>query len=240
MVGKLVLLPNLLAEGEEDPFMHLPKKAGDRVQVIQGLIAESEKGGRRYLKKFTFPEGRSFRDVPIALLNEHTDAKLLQELLAPMQQGETWGLISDAGLPCIADPGAQLVLLARKKGISIEAVPGPSSIFLALMLSGLSAQKFTFHGYLERDPIKLRQEITALEKESKQRKCTQLCIEAPYRSQTLLEILLEVLDDMTTLSISSRLTYPEEQTWTLLVKEWKKQALPDLHKKEAIFLFYAL
>ena len=144
MLGKkplLLLLPNVLSE-EESTFCHLALDLGKKIGSLDGLIAESEKGGRRYLKRFTFPEGRTFRDVPIRLLNEHTESKQLNELLDPILKGETWGIVSDAGLPCIADPGALLVSLARKKGVNIEAISGPSSVFLALMLSGLSAQKF--------------------------------------------------------------------------------------------------
>ena len=238
-MASLILLPNVLHDGEEEVRNVFPPIVQDKVISLQGLIAESEKEARRYLKRFVFPEGRTFREVPLRLLNEHTLPEELQNLLDPLIRGETWGLISDAGLPCLADPGASLVALARKKGISIEAVPGPSSIFLSLMLSGLSAQKFAFHGYLERDSSKLRMQIKELEKQALQQHQTQLCIEAPYRSQSLLQALVLELSPQSTLSVCVNLTAPDQEVWTFSVKEWKKKTLPEIHKKPAIFLFSA-
>ena len=235
----LLLLPNVLSETEEDTFCHFPADLYKKIGSLDGIIAESEKGARRYLKRFVFPEGKSFRDVPIRLLNEHTEVKQLNELLDPLFKGETWGIVSDAGLPCIADPGALLVSLARKKGIKVEAISGPSSVFLALMLSGLSAQKFCFQGYLERDPIKLRSDIKVLEKESKQKKMSQVFIEVPYRSQNLFEILLEVLEENTKLSVSVNLTAPDEISHTFSIREWRKKEKLDLHKKPVVFVFFS-
>jgi len=235
----LILLPNVLHEGEEDIKNVFPPIVQDKVVALQGLIAESEKEARRYLKRFTFPEGRTFREVPLRLLNEHTTPQELNDLLKPLVKGETWGLISDAGLPCLADPGANLVAIARKRGIAIEAIPGPSSLFLALMLSGLSAQRFTFHGYLEREPSKLASQIKELEKQSLKNHQTQMCIEAPYRSQNLLQALIQELAPSTVLSTCVKLTAPDQAVWTLPVKEWRKKPLPDLHKKPAVFLFFA-
>ncbi len=240
MSGKkpyLVLLPNFLSE--EASLETLPAIVGQKVSCLDGIIAENEKEARKYLKHFSFKEGKTFRDIPIRLLNEHTSKEELQELLIPILQSETWGIISDAGLPCIADPGAQLVALAKQKGIQVEAISGPSSVFLALMLSGLSAQRFFFQGYLERDPEKLRAEIRVLEKESKQRKCTQVCIEAPYRSLSLFTALVQTLEDSTKLSISCDLTSKTEMSETLPIRQWKKRAEPDLQKKPTIFLFNA-
>lgn len=238
-MSRLILLPNVLAEAEENTFAYLPMSVETKVRSLDGLIAESEKGGRRYLKRFTFPEGKSFRDVPICLLNEHTEAKQLQELLDPVLQGQTWGIVSDAGLPCLADPGAKLVALARKKGVAIEVLTGPSSIVFALLASGLSAQKFFFHGYLEREPALCRENIQVLERESKQRQCTQVFIEAPYRSANLFSLLLETLSETTKLSLSVNLTCQDGWSDTLSVREWRKKQAPDLHKKPTVFLFFA-
>lgn len=234
----LVLLPNFLSE--EAALETLPAMLGEKVSCLAGIIAENEKEARRYLKHFSFKDGRTFRDIPIRLLNEHTSKEELQELLVPILQGEFWGIISDAGLPCIADPGATLVALAKQKGVQVEAISGPSSIVLALMLSGLSAQRFYFQGYLERDPEKLRAEIRMLEKESKQRNCTQVCIEAPYRSMSLFTALLQTLEENTKLSISCDLTSKTEMSETLSIKAWKKRDQPDLQKKPTIFLFNAM
>ncbi|MBM3197782.1 MAG: SAM-dependent methyltransferase [Chlamydiae bacterium] len=226
MPGKLFLLPNLLTEEDECPLRSMPSRVGEIVPSLDGLIAESEKGARRYLKKFPFPEGRRFQEVPIYLLNEHTKQEEITSLLEPLLQGKTLGLISDAGLPCLADPGAPLVFLARQKDIEVEAIPGPSSLILALMLSGLSAQKFSFLGYLDKDVEKRRFAIKQLEKESKQKGMTQVFIEAPYRSAALLTTLLETLEESTQLSVSTRLTYPDEMTITLPIRLWKKMTSP--------------
>ncbi len=233
----LLLLPNMLSDEENLSLMDLPASLQTIVPFLDGLIAESEKAARRYLKRFIFPEGKTFREVPIRLLNEHTENKDLPELLEPLLKGESWGLISDAGLPCIADPGARIVALARKKGILVQAISGPSSIFLALMLSGLSAQKFCFHGYLERDPAKLKEELKSLEKESKQKNMTQVFIEAPYRSLQLLSVLLDTLENTTKLGVFSNLTSQDEFVETLTIQEWKKREKPDLHKKPTVFIF---
>ncbi len=236
-MSSLILLPNVLYDACEDLSAVFPGCVQEKVISLQGLIVENEKEARRYLKRFTFPEGKSFRDIPLRLLNEHTKQEELEELLEPLLKGETWGLISDAGLPCLADPGSNLVALARRKGVFIEAVPGPSSIFLSLMLSGLSAQNFAFHGYLERDSLKLKEQLKDLEKESLKHRQTKLCIEAPYRSQTLLQTLVQDLSPSTLLSVCVNLTAPDQEVWTFSIKEWRKKTLPDLHKKPAIFLF---
>src|SRR5262249_13098213 len=149
----LFLLPNLLDETLAwEPF--LPASVAAAVQSLDGLIAESEKEGRRYLRRFVNHERMAA--TPIRLLNEHTQPKEIGELLEPLIRGERWGLISDAGLPCIADPGAPLVLLAHEKKIRVETFSGPSSIVMALQLSGLSGQRFAFHGYLPREAPDLK------------------------------------------------------------------------------------
>lgn len=225
----LLLFPNLLAEGTS-PELLLPKSVGDAVSTIQGLIAESEKGGRQFLRLF------SKRDVPIQILSEHTKEKEIDDLLAPMVRGERWGVVSDCGLPCLADPGSLLVFRARKRGIRVQAFVGPSSITLALMLSGLPAQKFAFRGYLERDEERLKKEVRLLEKRSQQEEATELFIEAPYRNMKLLQVLIHTLHDTTLLSVAWDLTLPTEGVVTERVATWKKMALPDIHKKPAIFL----
>jgi len=222
----------------EDALLEtLPAVLTEKVDSLHGLIAESEKEARRYLKRFAFKEGKTFRDIPIALLNEHTSKEELGALLAKVLEGERWGLISDAGLPCIADPGALLVHLAKEKNVKVEAISGPSSVFLALMLSGIPSQKFFFQGYLERDPAKLRLEIKSLEKEAKAKKCTQMCIEAPYRSVSLFTALLETLEDGTLLSVASDLTGPEQISETFSIRHWKKRPAPPILKKPTVFLF---
>jgi len=231
----LLLLPNLLdEEGAAEAF--LPASIFQAVPHIDGLIAESEKGGRKFLKRFTFPAPKTFRDVPIALLNEHTTGKELERLLSPLIKGECWGVVSDCGLLCLADPGAKLVQSARQLGIEMEAFVGPSAIIMALLLSGFSGQSFAFHGYLEREASKLKGQIQLLEKRAQQEKSTQIFIEAPYRNQKLLEYLLAVLQDKTRLCFACDLTMSSQEVFVKTVAAWKKATLPFLDKRPAVFL----
>ncbi len=226
----LLLFPNLLAEGIL-PDQVLPRSVGEAARTIEGLIAESEKGGAHFLRLF------SIGKLPIKILNEHTNDREVDELLIPLVQGKRWGLVSDCGLPCLADPGAKLVFRARKRGIIIQAFVGPSAITLALMLSGLPGQKFTFHGYLEREEETLKKQIRLLDRRSQQEQSTELFIEAPYRNQKLLRALLENLQGTTLLSIAWDLTLPSEGVITESVSTWRGKSLPDIHKKPAVFLF---
>jgi 16S rRNA (cytidine1402-2'-O)-methyltransferase len=226
----------LLAE-ELPHGLFLPKSVDEAVRNINGLIAESEKSARAFLRRFSYPEGKHFSSIPLKTLNEHTKPEEIDELLQPLLKNETWGLISDCGLPCLADPGAGLVRRAREKGIQIKAFVGPSSITLALMLSGLPAQCFAFHGYLEREEEPLKLKIRALEKRSQQENETELFIEAPYRNQKLLTRLVETLNEKTLLCVAWDLTLPTEGVITQRVSFWRKNPLPDLAKKPAIFLF---
>src|SRR5258708_21049619 len=145
----LLLLPNLLGEHRHHE-MFLPSSVDKAVSSLDGLIAESDIEGRRFLKRFETK--KPAMEIPIALFNEHTPDDHIDFLLEPIVKGGRWGLVSDAGLPCIADPGAKLVQRARQLGILIQAFVGPSSILFALMLSGLPGQKFAFQGYLPKGP----------------------------------------------------------------------------------------
>jgi 16S rRNA (cytidine1402-2'-O)-methyltransferase len=234
--GSLLLLPNVL-DPEASDLLSLPPAVAHAVQKIDGLIAESEKGGRYFLRRFSFPAPKTFRDIPIRLLNEHTTEKELDALLELLLKGEQWGLVSDCGLPCLADPGAKLVFQARKHGVNIEAFPGPSSIVLALMLSGLSAQSFAFHGYLEREPEKLSVQIKKLQRRASEEKATQVFIETPYRNQKLLQFLIEHLQDQTMLCVAWDLMLPSQEVVCLSIAAWKKQPLPPINKKPAVFCF---
>jgi len=236
-MSKLFLLPNVLSE-EVDLWQHVPARLQEIVVHLDGLVGESEKEARRYLKRFVFPEGRSFRDIPLYTLNEHTKREEISEIVHSMQN-KVFGLISDAGLPCIADPGAELIALSRRNQVDIETISGPSSLVFAIQLSGLPCQNFAFHGYLPQDHKERRETILRLEQESKKEKRTQICIEAPYRSMTLLQALIETLGEHTLLSISTRLTTSDEETITLPIALWKKRSLIDLNKKETVFLFRA-
>lgn len=232
----LLLLPNLLGEVRyHQPY--LPASVDKAVVSIDGLIAESVQAGRRYLSRFETTKPASA--IPIALYNEHTTDHDLDFLLEPIRQGQRWGLLSDAGLPCVADPGSKLVRRARLSGIAIQAFVGPSSILLALMQSGLPGQKFFFHGYLPKESDARHKQIKALEKQSATEEATQIFIETPYRNEQMLESLLGILHPETWLCVAWELTTSDQGLLSQPVKLWKKAPLPNLAKKNAIFLFAA-
>lgn len=233
----LLLLPNLLGEIRyHQPF--LPASVDKAVKDIDGLIAESYQAGRRYLSRFETTKPTN--EIPIALYNEKNKDIDYDFLLEPIKKGERWGYLSDAGLPCIADPGAKLVKRARLLGIPIQAFVGPSSILLSLMQSGLPGQKFYFHGYLNRERQPRQKEIREMEKNSAKEGVTQIFIEAPHRNEHLLESLLETLDDETWLCVAWELTTPDQGIVSQPVRLWKKSPKPNLDKKNAIFLFSAV
>jgi 16S rRNA (cytidine1402-2'-O)-methyltransferase len=232
----LYLLPNLLDENSAHELF-LPISVDKVVAKLDGLVAESEKGGRHFLRRFAFPEPKTFRDMPIRLLNEHSTEKDLDELMEPLKKRENWGLISDCGLPCLADPGSKLVRRCHALNIPVEALVGPSSIVMALMLSGLPAQSFAFHGYLERETPLLAKQLQLLEERSLKEKSTHVCIEAPYRSPRMLETLIHNLKDTTLLCVAWDLALPTQRVIVLSVSRWKKFTLPNLEKKPCVFLF---
>lgn len=234
----LLLFPNVLdEEGLHDPV--LPKSIDEAVPQIDGLIAESEKAARRFLRRFAFAPPKTFRDIPIRLLNEHTPEQQIDELLAPLIKGECWGLISDCGMPCLADPGSDLVFKARRKGIAIQTFAGPSSILLSLVLSGLGGQRFTFHGYLPKEEEGLLKAIQEMQRRSSQEKSTHLFIEAPYRNEKLLSQLLKTLQDSTLLCLATDLTAPTQEVATKSVGEWKRSSPPQIDKRPTVFLLRA-
>ena len=235
MSGKLYLLPNLL-HPEASLEASFPKILQEIVQQIDGLIAESPKEGRIFLKRF----GRVPLQVPQQVLNEHTPLSDIDLLLEPIKQGQTWGYVADAGMPCLADPGAILVAKAADLGIKVEAIIGPSSLFMAIMLSGLPSQRFSFCGYLPQDPLALKSAIKKREKRSQEEEETQICIETPYRNEKLFKAFLEQLLPSTHLSIASHLMAPDEFIATKTISAWRKSPMPPIVNKPTIFLFSTL
>lgn len=231
--GALLLLPNLLGDiKHHEPY--LPASVDKAVIGLDGLIAESEKGGRRFLSRFA--TDRPAHEIPIALFNEHTPLADIDFLLEPLRNGERWGLLSDAGLPCVADPGAPLVFRARQLGLNVQAFIGPSSVILSLMLSGLSGQRFTFHGYLSKNADERAVEIQRLEETARRKDYTQIFMEAPYRAMQMQEALMETLKEDTFLSMAWDLTLPTQKVLTQTVATWKKSPMPNLQKRNVIFL----
>lgn len=234
--GALLLLPNLLSDQKHhEPY--LPSSVDKAVKTLDGLIAESEGGARRFLSRFQHE--KKPHEIPVALLNKHTKDEDLSFLLEPVRKGERWGLISDAGLPCIADPGSKLVALARKGGLLVQAFSGPSSLTLALMLSGLPSERFTFHGYLPREKTLLKKAVTKLLARSKEDAATEVFIETPHRNQELLLVLLETMPLEAMLSVCFDLTESTQGVITEPISVWKKMTLPNLEKRPAIFLIAA-
>lgn len=232
----LLLLPNLLGEHRHHEVF-LPPSVDRAVQTLDGLIAESEKEGRRFLSRFQTKKPTAA--IPIALFNEHTPEDHIDFLLEPMKNGERWGLVSDAGLPCVADPGAKLVRRARSIGIPVQSYVGPSSIMLGLMLSGLPGQRFNFHGYLSADEKNRGKDVAQLEQQSRKDGSTQIFIEAPYRNMHMLETLISTLSDETWLCVAWDLTMATQGIVSQPVSLWRKTPLPSIEKKPAIFFLNA-
>jgi 16S rRNA (cytidine1402-2'-O)-methyltransferase len=230
----LYLFPNLLDE-TADHKLFLPASVDAAAYEIEGLIAEDEKNARKFLKRFTFSRGRTFRDIPIKLLNEHSTKEDLKELVALLKDSKPWGLTCDCGLPCIADPGADLVFLARKQKIDVKTFAGPSSVMMALQLSGIYSQKFTFSGYLPKEEQALLAAFKTMEKEILEKNHVFVFIEAPYRSDKLLGQLL-CLKDSIVLSVACDLTMPTQEVITQSIAAWKKEQIARFHKRQVIFV----
>jgi 16S rRNA (cytidine1402-2'-O)-methyltransferase len=229
----LYLLPNLL-DKEQEHTCFLPKSVDATMQMLDGLIAEDEKEGRRYLKRFQLK--KPLQEFPIRELSEHTSEQEIPSLLDPSRKGEVWGLVSDAGLPCIADPGSKLVAYAHTLNIPVRACVGPSSIFMALMLSGFTGEKFCFHGYLSKQSHERIQEIKRLEQDAKTKHRTHIFMEAPYRNDALFHDLLTCLEPSTHLCVAVDLTAPSEQVISKTVQKWRSTQAPSLNKRPTIFL----
>ncbi len=230
MAGKLYLIPSFLgSENSNEVFPELNRKL---VSQLKYFIVEEERTARRFLKKLV-PE-IIIDQLSFKLLNEHTNEVEISSYLMPIET-ESIGLISEAGVPCVADPGSTLVKLAHEKNIEVIPLVGPSSILLALMASGLNGQNFAFRGYL---PIKKDEKvmvIKSLEKRSYQENQTQIFIEAPYRNNQLIEDITTICEPNTLFCIACDLTLPSQFIKTATIREWKNKK-PDIHKRPAIFI----
>ncbi len=172
-------------------------------------------------------------------LNEHTRADALDALLAPLRAGHDVGLLSEAGCPAVADPGANLVALAQKEGIRVVPLIGPSSLLLALMASGLNGQRFAFQGYLPAKDGDRTRALRDLETESRKRQQTQIFIETPYRNRVMFDAILQACQPATRLTVATDLTLPSESVRTLTIQQWKKQTPPDIERRPTVFLLLA-
>lgn len=230
---KLYLLPNLL-DKESAMDAQLPSKIGEIVAQLDGLIAESEKGGRLFLSRFATK--KPAHQITLALLNKHVAKGDYEFLIEPIKKGEIWGLISDAGLPFIADPAAGLIRHARNQGVEIVSFPGPCSLMEALALSGFPAQAFTFHGYLPKNEGELLKKVKQIDLSLEKEGFTQIFIESPHRNEMLLKTLLSTLSDSIRLCVAVDLTGPSQEVFEDAVRVWKEKPLPEIRKRPAIFL----
>jgi 16S rRNA (cytidine1402-2'-O)-methyltransferase len=230
--GKLFLIPVFLAETTPDRVF--PSYNIEVLKQLRYFIAEHQKNARRFIKKVA-PEvpqsGLHFFE-----LNKHTDVGEISSFLKPLLEGKDMGLLSDSGMPAVADPGAKIVRAAHKHGIEVIPLVGPSSVLLALAASGLNGQHFEFHGYLPIDKAGLAGKLKSLVKETQQSGKTQIFIETPYRNKRIFDILLRRLPGHFLLCVATNLTHPNQFIQTKSVSEWKRQKM-DWKKIPAIFLF---
>lgn len=225
----LYLLPNAL-HPDSSPSMWCPEALTLLVNRLDGIIGESEKPMRQYLKNCGFQ--RPIASIPQRLLNEHTSAEDLAALVDEIKAGGVWGYVTDAGLPCIADPGSLLVRKVRAAGALVQAFPGASSITQALILSGCTGQKFTFHGY----PPKDQHEFQLFLKEIEQKGYTQLFIERPYANIRCIEQLRSVLKPSTWLTVVLDIGTAQEEVVHLPISYWKERDLAPLNNRPAVFV----
>ncbi len=235
MKGTLYLIPTNLSD-TFTPSQILPADVIATAIRLNYYVAENAKSARAFLKRIGID--RPLQTISIRELNSQTPETALSEMISPLMAGNDVGLVSEAGAPGVADPGAQLVALAHTQRIPVVPLVGPSSILLGLMASGLNGQMFAFHGYLPQEKSARIVAIAALERESQQRAMTQLFIETPYRNQAMYEDLLAALAPSTMLCIARDLTGRNECVQTKSVSEWQKQTA-DIEKLPTLFLLLA-
>ncbi|MBA3900703.1 MAG: SAM-dependent methyltransferase [Bacteroidetes bacterium] len=231
--GTLYLIPAPLGD-DSDYQKILPPFIGAVVNTISHYVVENEKTARHYLKKLKIE--KPLQELILYPLNKFTPAEDISGYLKPLEDGHNMGIISEAGCPGVADPGAEVVKLAHEKNIKVVPLTGPSSILLALMASGLNGQSFSFHGYLPIEQRDRAKKIKDLEYYSRANNHTQIFIETPYRNEKMLEDLIKNLPDSTLLCIAVDITLPTEYIITLPISKWKKKKI-HFHKKPAVFLF---
>ena len=231
--GKLYLIPTRL--GDNPPLEVLPISIKKITEMVDDYIVENEKTARRFIKAVN--SRKSQPSLNFKLLNKYTEPEELISFLNPCKTGISMGLLSEAGCPGIADPGADIVRLAHENNIQVVPLVGPSSIVLALMSSGMNGQSFTFNGYIPIDKQERKSTLKRLEKLSFEQNQSQIFIETPYRNNKVLEDLTAILHPQTRLCVACDLTLPREYIKTMTAKEWKMAKI-DLHKRPAIFIIH--
>jgi len=236
VTGRLFLVPAWLSDAAPVEAA-LPARALAEIRRLPRFVVEDARSARRFLAACGHP--RAMRELAFDELNEHTPPAAVPALLAPLLEGADVGLLSEAGLPAVADPGALLVAAAHARGIAVVPLVGPSSILLALMASGLEGQRFRFHGYLPAEAPARRARLPDLERESARARETQIFIETPYRNDALVADILAACRDETRLAVAADLTAPTEWIRMDRVKGWKASPSPPIGKRPAIFLLHA-
>jgi 16S rRNA (cytidine1402-2'-O)-methyltransferase len=231
--GNLYLIPTTL--GDNEPLEVLPLSVKKIVQNTRYFIVENEKSARRFIKKIT--PRKSQASLKLLLLDKFTTELESRTYLDSCLLGINIGLLSEAGVPAIADPGASIVMLAHTKNIRVVPLVGPSSITLAMMGSGLNGQNFAFNGYLPIDKLERKKSIKELERTSRLKNQSQIFIETPYRNEKLFSDLKTSLTPSTFLCVAKDITLPSEFIKTLRISDWKKQSV-DLHKHPCIFIIH--
>ena len=232
MIGKLYLIPTTLGD-ETEPLEVMPISVKKVIEDINYYIVENEKSARRFIKKISPKKPQP--NLTIKLLDKYAIEEETQKYLDVCEQGFNVGLLSEAGVPAIADPGASIVKLAHQKNIQVVPLVGPSSILMAMMSSGLNGQNFAFNGYLPIDKGERKRAIKDLERISADKNQSQIFIETPYRNEKMFADLKAILSPQTSLCIAADITLSSEYIKTFSIKEWKQQQ-PNLHKRPAIFI----
>ncbi|MDD3789554.1 MAG: SAM-dependent methyltransferase [Petrimonas sp.] len=229
----LYLIPVMLGDTEPDDV--LPRRNTEIISNLHHFIVENVRSARRFLKKCN-PD-INIDSLTFYELNKHTDGNEISGFLLPMKAGQNVGLLSEAGCPAVADPGADVVAIAQREGYKVVPLVGPSSMLMAIMASGFNGQSFAFHGYLPIDNAERVKKLKQLEGRAYSEDQTQLFIETPYRNQRLAEDILQHCKPQTRLCIAMNISCADEFIVTKTVKAWKGK-LPDMHKKPCVFLIY--
>ena len=233
--GKLYLIPTTM--GDCEPMDVLPQTVKRCINFIDDYIVENEKTARKFIKSVQPEKVQAL--LRLSALNKHTEDLEHIKMIQPCLEGKNIGLMSEAGCPGIADPGAAIVKIAHEKGIQVVPLVGPSSILLAMMASGMNGQSFTFNGYLPIDKSEKKSAIKNLEKLSNDKNQSQIFIETPYRNNKILEDLIQTLHSNTHLCIATDITLPTEYIKTLRIQDWKKTKV-DLHNRPTIFIIHKM
>ncbi len=230
--GILYLIPSALADGMENV---IPAYVMKIVEGLSFFVVENERSARRYLRKIGYKN--NFDEVTLIEIDKHNPNEINQQVFVHLKAGGNAGILSEAGLPAVADPGNLYVQLAHSEGIKVSPLTGPSSILLALMASGMNGQRFRFHGYIPVAKAERIKKIQEMERLAGKEDETQIFIETPYRNQSLFDDIIHTCSPQTLLCIAADLTAQTELIKTMPVRDWQKKTI-DINKRPAVFLIY--